>query len=290
MKSQRLPISVIVLTFNEAENLKTCLDSVAGWASQICIIDSGSTDSTVEIAGRYTDCVLFHPFESWGVQMNWALASSRLENEWVLRLDADEFVLPELRDELCAKLPQLPQEVTALYCKRRVYFMGRWIRHGGYYPFWLLRVFRRGKILFEQHYGEAEHALILEGRADYLQHDFVDYNRKNLAFWTLKHEDYADREVKSLLRLHDSERIEAKASLLGSPEMKRRWLKKNVYARSPLFLRAFVYFFYRYFIRLGFLDGIEGLIFHVLQGFWYRFYVDAKTWEAQHLTSQTREK
>lgn len=277
----RMPISAIILTYNEEKNLEACLESVADWVDQICIVDSGSTDKTVEIAKRYTTCILSHPFESWGMQMNWALDNIPLENEWIIRLDADEFVLPELRDELSTKLPGLSAETTALYCKRRVYFMGRWIRHGGYYPCWLLRVFRHGKVMFEQHYGEAEHAVILEGHADYLEHDFVDYNRKDLAFWTNKHEGYAQREVMSLLQLYKGRHIEAEASFFGSPEMKRRWLKNNIYTRAPLFLRAFAYFLYRYFLRLGFLDGIEGLIFHVLQGFWYRFYVDAKIWEAR---------
>jgi len=278
-----LPLSVVILTLNEEQNIAHCLDSVKGWTQEIFVVDSGSTDSTVEIVKGYTPHVVYHPFESWGAQLNWALQTLPITTPWVLRLDADEFVLPALRDELQATLPGLLAQVSALYCKRRVYFMGRWIRHGGFYPFWLLRIFRPGQVQFEQHYGEAEHALILQGRAAYLAHDLVDYNRKDLAFWTQKHEGYAQREVISLAQAHSPapDRIEAGGSLTGSPEMRRRWLKGNFYNRSPLFIRALAYFIMRYFLRLGFLDGVPGLIFHFLQGFWYRFYVDAKIWEAR---------
>ncbi len=280
MSKASLPLSVLFLTYNEEKNIADGLSSVAGWTDEIFVVDSGSTDGTIDIVKRYTDKLYHHPFESWGQQINWALDNLPFSNEWILRLDADEYVLPELRDELLAKLPCLSPAVTALYLKRRVYFLERWIRHGGYYPMWLLRVFRHGKVRFEQHYGEAEHALILEGSAEYLRHDFVDYNRKDLRFWTIKHEGYAQREVISMLQ-QQSHRIEVRGNLFGSQELRKRWLKTNVYGRMPLFVRPFLYFFYRYFIRLGFLDGTEGLIFHTLQGFWYRFYVDAKIWEAQ---------
>ncbi|MBW7881348.1 MAG: glycosyltransferase family 2 protein [Caldilineaceae bacterium] len=277
-----MPLSVLFLTYNEEANIEAGLRSVQGWANEILVVDSGSTDGTLDIVRRYTSKVYHHPFESWGQQVNWALANLPFQNEWVFRLDADEFVTPELRDELLTIFTQVSPHVTALYVKRRVFFMGRWIRHGGFYPAWLLRLFKRGKVLFEQHLGEAEHALILDGIPEYLRHDIVDWNRKDLRFWTLKHENYAQREVQSLLNEIEAERIEAQGHLFGSPELRKRWLKTNIYSRVPPFSRAFLYFFYRYFLRLGFLDGTEGFIFHVLQGFWYRFYVDAKIWEATH--------
>ena len=277
----RLPISIIVLTYNEEVNIEACLRSVYDWAGEIFVVDSGSTDRTLEIAGRYTDQVFYHPFESWGAQVNWALDNLPFSYEWVLRLDADETVTPELAQELGCRLPALPDDVTALYCKRRVYFLGKWIRHGGYYPTWLLRIFRRRSVRYERHYGEAEHAIILTGSPEYLKHDIIDYNHKGLAFWTIKHEGYAAREVASLLGMQPGTRVEIQGSPFGTPEVRKRWLKKNVYGRLPLFVRAFIYFLYRYILRLGFLDGIEGLIFHFLQGCWYRFYVDAKIWEAK---------
>ncbi|MCZ7544616.1 MAG: glycosyltransferase family 2 protein [Anaerolineae bacterium] len=276
---ETLPLSALVLTYNEEANIEACLRSLHGWVDAIFLVDSGSTDGTLDIVRRYTDHVYTHPFASWGLQLNWALAALPWESDWIIRLDADEYVTPALRDELRETLPALTDAVSALYCKRRVHFMGRWIRHGGCYPVWLMRVFRRHRVCFEQHLGEAEHPIVREGAVAYLKHDIVDDNRKGLTFWTLKHEGYAQREVASLMDTLGAARVEMKGALRGTPEQKRRWFKTNVYARTPLFLRAVAYFGYRYFLRLGFLDGVEGLIFHVLQGFWYRFYIDARIWE-----------
>lgn len=288
MTGDRLPISVIVLTYNEEANIEACLRSVCGWAAEIFIVDSGSTDRTLDIARRYTDQIVVHEFVNQAQQFNWALDHLPIESEWVLRLDADEFLLPELRDEIALVLPTLPPHVTGLYVKRRVYFKGRWIRHGGYYPTWLLRLFRRGKARSEQLEMD-EHIVVLEGETRRLQHDFVDYNRKDLAFWTCKHERFATREAHAFIQKTQGGSLgEMQGQLLGDQPARKRWLKSNVYARLPLFLRAFAYFLYRYILRLGFLDGTEGLIFHFLQGCWYRFYVDAKIWEAKRQMADSK--
>ena len=274
-------IALIVLTLNEDVNLPYCLDSVKGLATRIFVVDSGSTDKTHEIAKRHGAELVVHPFETQADQFNWALASLPIDTEWILRLDADEYLLPELRDEIRARLPILPPSVSGLYMKRRVFFQGRWIRHGGYYPTWLLRLFRTGTGSSEQLEMD-EHLIVAEGRTERLEHDFVDQNRKGLAFFTHKHEEFARREASVLMRWEGgiSGRTGQVGRLNGAPPERRRWVKKNLYARLPMFHRAFLYFFYRYFLRLGFLDGREGLMFHVLQGFWYRFYVDAKLAES----------
>ena len=282
MESLKPSVSVLILTYNEELNVKHCLESVTELSDDILVVDSFSEDRTLDIVKQYTPETYQHPFESWGAQVNWALDNLPFEGDWILRLDADELLTPELRRELIETLPSLPDNVTGLYCKRRVYFMGRWIRHGGYYPTWLLRIFRRGRVRFEYHLGEAEHAIVQEGTTMRLRHDIIDYNRKDLAFWTVKHEGYASREVASLVlaRQNSDRRLELQPALFSTPERRKRWLKTRVYGRFPPFSRAFMYFLYRYFLRLGLLDGVEGLIFHVLQGFWYRFYVDAKIYEA----------
>ena len=285
MIGDRLPISTIVLTLNEEANIEACLRSVCDWVKEIFIVDSGSTDCTLDIARSYTNRIVVHEFVNQAQQFNWALDNLPIESEWVLRLDADEFVLPTLRDEIISVLPTLPPYVTGLYIKRRVYFKGRWIRHGGYYPTWLLRLFRRGKARSEQLEMD-EHIVTLEGETRRLQNDFVDYNRKDLAFWTCKHERFATREARALIqKIQGESHGEMQGQLLGDQPARKRWLKSNVYARFPLFLRAFAYFSYRYFLRLGFLDGTEGLIFHFLQACWFRFYADAKIWEIQQETS-----
>jgi hypothetical protein len=198
-----------------------------------------------------------------------------------MRLDADERLTPELAQELSARLPEIPDDVSGLLVKRRVYFWGRWIRHGGYYPTWLLRIWRHGHARCEQRWMD-EHMVTAGSRTLRLHHDIIDENHKGLTFWTDKHNRYADREVRDLLALR--ERSRPVAALDGQPGS-RRWLKERLYGQAPLFWRAFGYWFYRYVLRLGFLDGRPGLVFHFLQGFWYRFLVDAKIWELQRAQS-----
>lgn len=270
-------LSVIILTKNESSNLPFCLQSIQSIGVEIFVVDSGSTDRTIEIAKQAGCQVVHHPFQNQAQQLNWALQNLPITTPWIMRLDADERLTPELVEELKQVLPTTPKEITGYQVKRRVFFMGRWIRHGGYYPTWLLRVWRTGMGSCEQRWMD-EHIILSSGKIANLQHDIIDENQKGLSFWTDKHNHYADREVKDLLNLTEEE----DNLLKGNPPSQatqRRWVKKNLYARSPLFIRAFIYFLLRYTIGLGFLDGIQGLIFHFLQGFWYRFLVDAKIYE-----------
>jgi glycosyltransferase involved in cell wall biosynthesis len=272
-------LDLIVLTFNEEANLGHCLASVRGLARRVFVVDSGSTDRTAEIARRHGAEVVTHPFTNQAEQFNWALDNLPLESGWVLRLDADEYLSPELRDEIARTLPALPAEVTGLQLKRRMVFLDRWIRHGGYYPTWLLRLFRRGRARSELAEMD-EHIVLLEGETRRLAHDFTDHNRKGLSAWLLKHEAYASRQVRVLdhgRRGQDTGGVEPK--LFGSQAERRRWLRHRLYGRAPLFTRAFLYFVYCYFVRLGFLDGLPGLVFHFLHAGWYLFYIDAQVYE-----------
>ena len=273
-------LSVIILTKNEEANLPTSIASLQKLDAEILIVDSGSSDRTVEIA-QQTGCQVFeHPFENYAQQLNWALQNLPITTPWIVRLDADERLTPELVEELNRILPQTPDDITGYQVKRRVFFMGRWIRHGGYYPTWLLRVWRTGVGTCEQRWMD-EHIVLSEGKIASLRHDIIDENQKGLSFWIDKHNRYADREVKDMLNVAtESDELLANNEQ-HSQASQRRWVKKNFYARSPLFLRAFLYFLLRYTIGLGFLDGKEGLIFHFLQGFWYHFLIDAKIYELQ---------
>ncbi|MDB9451319.1 glycosyltransferase family 2 protein [Dolichospermum circinale] len=271
-------LSVIILTYNESANLPTCLASLQPLNAEIFIVDSGSSDNTIEIAKQAGCQVFSHPFENQAKQLNWGLENLPISRPWIMRLDADERLTPELVEELKKTLPQTPEQITGYQVKRRVFFMGRWIRHGGYYPTWLLRVWRTGLGTCEQRWMD-EHIILSQGATADLKYDIIDENQKGLTFWTDKHNRYADREVKDLLGEMVSEQDDLLNTNQPSQAGKRRWVKKNFYGRSPLFLRAFLYFLMRYIIGLGFLDGIQGLIFHFLQGFWYRFLVDAKIYE-----------
>ncbi len=272
-------LSVIILTYNEEMHIEDCIRGVYGWAEDIFIVDSFSTDRTLETARRYTDKIWQNPFVNQARQLNWALANLPIKTEWVMRLDADERPTPELKEELETGIAGVDKGVSGLYIKRRVFFMGRWIRHGGYYPTWILRIWRKGRCYCEERSMD-EHMRLAWGAPFFLKNDFIDDNRKGLHWWIAKHNDYARREAAEMLKTGRAGRPEGiPAKIFGTQEERKRWLKERLYARTPLFVRPFLYFVYRYFFRLGFLDGKEGLVWHFLQGFWYRFLVDAKILE-----------
>lgn len=273
-------VSVLILTHNEEKNIGKCLASLRPLTDRIFIVDSGSDDRTVEIARGFGASVLERRWTTYAEQFNWGLDHFDMQTDWVMRLDADEELTPSLVHALRAFLAAPPAGVTGVYVKRRMYFLGRWIRHGGYYPTWLLRVFRRGVGRCESLWMD-EHIIVNRGQCVQVHADLIDFNNKDLTFWTDKHNKYANREVLDLLACENASRAPdvLAPSLAGTQASSRRWLKDRVYRRTPLFLRAFLYFFYRYVLRLGFLDGREGLVFHFLQGFWYRFLVDAKLHE-----------
>ncbi len=270
----KLPISIIILTYNEELNIENCLKNLADWANEIFIVDSFSTDKTLEIAEKYGCKIFQHKFENQAQQFNWALDNLEIKNEWILRLDADEYLTEELKNEITEKLKNIPNDICGFYIKRRVYFMGCWIKHGGYYPTWLLRLFKKGKARSEQREMD-EHIILMEGKTGKLKNDFVDDNKKDLTWWIDKHNNYASREANAFLQTTDY----GLQTNVGGQASRKRWLKENFYYKIPMFFRACMYFCYRYFFRLGFLDGKEGLIFHFLQGFWYRFLVDVKIYE-----------
>jgi glycosyltransferase involved in cell wall biosynthesis len=272
-------LAVLILTANEEKNIGKCVRSILPLTSRIFVVDSGSTDGTVALCRELGVTVAEHPWTTYADQFNWGLDHCDFGTDWVMRMDADEELLPELVEALRGFLEQPDPDVTGVYIRRRVYFMGRWIRHGSYYPTWLLRVFRTGVGRCEALWMD-EHIVLSRGRSIEIAADIIDKNNKDLTFWTDKHNKYASREVRDIVeRRRDAADGVLESGLGQGQASQRRWLKDNVYSRMPLFVRPFLYFFYRYFVRLGFLDGREGLIFHFLQGFWYRFLVDAKLYE-----------
>ena len=269
-------VSVIVLAFNEEANLPECLASLKNLDCEVLVVDSGSTDRTREIARQAGAIVFEHPFETYGAQRNWAQNCLPLAADWVLHLDSDERLTPELVAEINRVLLNPPTEVDGFLFRKRTSFMGRWMRHGGHYPAYHMRLFRKDRgaceeRLYDQHY-------IVRGSVRKLQHDYIDVLTSDLSVWSARHVRWAELEAREIAECcHPGGRVAA--SWFGNPIQRRRWLREGLYWRLPLFLRAFLYWFYRYFVRLGFLDGREGLIFHFLQGFWFRFLIDAKLFE-----------
>lgn len=274
-------LAVVILTYNEALHLRRAIESVSGVAGQVFVIDSGSSDATVTLAKEIGAAVLTNPFVSQAQQFEWALANAPITADWVMRLDADEIIEPDLAAKIASDLGRLPPEVMGVNLKRKHVFMGRWIRHGGRYPVTLLRIWRRGKARIEQRWMD-EHMLLLDGRAVTFEGGFSDVNLNDLTFFTDKHNKYATREAIEVLNhryglFAKDEDLDAQSA---SPAASgKRWLKEKLYNRLPFWAAPTGYFLYRYIFQLGFLDGREGLVYHGLQGWWYRFLVAAKVVE-----------
>lgn len=274
-------ISIILLTYQDEVQIENCLRSLVDLTDDIIVVDSFSTDRTLGICRQYGARVFQNPFVNQAIQFNWALDHIDIKYDWILRLDSDEMVPNRLKAEIKRRVGQEPA-VNAYYMNRRMYWMGRWLRHGRMYPHFIVRMFRKGKARYEE---KTEEHLIVDGEIGYLKADFLEDNKKNhLDYFTEKHLATARGELQEIQQppagaATDVPAIEPK--LFGVKVHRTRWLKEKVYARTPLFVRPFLYFGYRYFLCLGFLDGVPGLIFHVLQGFWYRFYIDARVYESR---------
>jgi len=273
--------AAIILTLNEEQHLPRCIASLKDVVDEIWVADCFSTDKTLEIAQAHGARVIQRAWVNHATQFNWALTQLDADTDWVLRIDADEYLTPELAAEICQNLPRLSAEVEGVYCGRSMTFAGRLIRYGGIFPIRVLRLFRYGRGQCENRWMD-EHIKVAGKTVDFAA-QLIDDNLNSLTWWTEKHNKYASREAVDLLNLeyrfmpHDSV-----ASLRGGNQAGfKRWLKEVVYARLPGGLRAFVYFVYRYFLRFGFLDGQAGTAFHVLQGFWYRYLVDVKVAEVK---------
>lgn len=273
----RVPVAAIVLTYNEERTLPECLAALSGWVEQLFVVDSGSTDRTVAIARAAGAVVVEHPFEHYGAQRNWAIDHLPITAPWTLHVDADERITPELRRSIArALVDDAAEETSGFLMSRRTMFMGRWIRHGGHYPAWHLRLIRTGAgrcedRLYDQHF-------YVTGAVRKLQGDLIDTLTPDVATFTARHLRWAALEAAEHESPHGAAgRIRGRLATDNAIEQ-RRWMRDG-YDRLPLFVRPTAYFLYRYFVRLGFLDGRAGLVFHVLQGFWFRFLVDALIFE-----------
>jgi glycosyltransferase involved in cell wall biosynthesis len=267
----RAAVTVVILTRNEEVNLPSALRSVVGWAHEAVVLDSMSTDATESVARAGGARFLTREFDNYSAQRNFALREVPIATDWVLFLDADEWLPDALKAEIAEVVNSAPNE-DGFLVKYRLIWLGHWVRHG-YYPTWLLRLVRRSAARCESR--EVNEHIVVEGAVGRLRHDFIHEDRKPLSEWIAKHNTYAGREARLLLEAEQQAgRLEA--SLTGTQAERKRWVRARVWNRLPPLLRPLLYFFYRYFLRGGFLDGRAGLVFHFLQGLWYPFLIDAK--------------
>lgn len=291
---QTIPLTFMVLTRDEEQNLEACLQSVAGWAKELFVVDSGSRDGTLEIAERYHAKVVTHPFETHAKQWNWALQNLPFSTDWILALDADQRMTPGLWVELANLLRDensMTRNLKGCYVKRKQIFRGKWIKHGGYYPKYLLKLFRRGEAWVDET-EFVDHHFRVCGKTMKLQNEILEDNQKeaDISVWVEKHNRYASLQAwEEFNQAEHKNQVIWRPSLRGSPDERSLWLK-NIWSNLPLYLRPFFYFWYRYIFRLGFLDGKEGFIFHFLQAFWYRLLVDIKLDELRQQENPGRQR
>ncbi|OJW72754.1 MAG: glycosyl transferase [Sphingomonadales bacterium 63-6] len=274
-------VTVVILTFNEARHIGRSIASVRAFARDILVVDSFSTDDTMAIAEAAGARVLQHPFVNYSEQFQWALDQGGIKTAWTLRLDADEVIEPDLAAEIARQLPGLPSDVVGVNFDRKHIFMGRWVRHGGRFPLRLLRLWRTGQGRIEIRWMD-EHIVVWGGRTVTFKGGFSDANENDLTFFTAKHNSYATREAIDVLSQRYALFPEDRALNANSTSQQaglKRWIKEKVYNRLPLWAGPMGYFLYRYIFQLGFLDGRTGTIYHVLQGFWYRYLVACKVYE-----------
>lgn len=278
-----LDLAVLILTFNEANHIERAVASVRGIARDILVVDSSSTDDTVAKAEAAGARVLSNPFVNYSKQFQWGLDHGAIDATWIMRLDADELIEDDLREEIRRTIPTMPTEIVGVNFDRKHIFMGRWVRHGGRFPLRLLRLWRRGQGRIEDRWMD-EHIVVWGGRTVTLKGGFADANENDLSFFTDKHNKYATREAIDVLSqrygLFPRDRGFSPRAVSRQAGVKR-WIKEKVYNRLPFWVGPFGYFLYRYIIQLGFLDGRAGLVYHFLQGFWYRFLVGAKVYELE---------
>ncbi|HEO98246.1 MAG TPA: glycosyltransferase family 2 protein [Epsilonproteobacteria bacterium] len=289
MQTNKLPITAIVLTYNEERNIEACLESIHEYVDDIIIVDSVSNDKTEEITNNYTKKFYQNKFINQSKQFIWAIANTDIKNEWILRIDADERWTKEGFEELRTIIEN--DSADGVYVKMKIYFMSQWIKHGGNYPNYFLRVYKKSKGQMEDRWMD-EHIKV-DGVLVHSNIDVIEANydrQENIALWTTKHNGYSTREaIDFLIAKENLGKVDTVANLFGHKTERKRWLKENVYFRVPLFVRPVLYFIYRYFFQFGFLDGKRGFIYHTLHAFWYRFLVDTKVYQIQQLAKKNNQ-
>ena len=243
-------ILAIILTYNEEMHLDRCISSLKKISADILIVDSYSTDATLEIAKKNSVRVIQNKWTNHAIQFNWALTKIEDKTQWIIRVDADEVLSPVLISEINEYFSSEKESaVNGIYCNRRIAFQGRLIRYGGIFPIKVMRIFRYEYGKCENRWMD-EHIVVL-GKTIEFNGEILDNNLRSLSWWTDKHNGYASREAVDLLNLEfkfiRNDLLEEESGL--HHKSLKRWLKESIYLKLPGGLRAAVYFIYRYIIQ-----------------------------------------
>jgi len=270
--------SFIVLTYNEEIHLPRLLQSIAGLSAPVFILDSGSTDRTIEIGKESGAVVLQHPFENHPKQWDFALKNFPVQTPWVICLDADQVVTPELKNHLLNFREDDHVGIDGIYFNRKNFFKGKWIKHGGYYPFYLLKMIRFG-VGYSDINENMDHRFVVHGKTEIWKDGYLleeNLKENNIRFWIDKHNRYSDLVAQEEVeRMRTAKAQTENPNFWGSPN-ERKASRKKLWWKLPRYVRPLLYFMQRMIFQLGILDGRTGIIFHFLQGFWFRLIVDIK--------------
>lgn len=271
-------ITAIILTKNEEVNIRRCIESLGDLADRIVVVDSGSTDDTVNIAKALGAEIYVHPFKHYADQFNWALDNTNIDTTWVYRIDADEAMTDELREEVALECQRHnSDDVSMFLMKHKLFFLGKYLKHGGVYPFIKVTIFKPAFARFEYR-AMGEHVVAESGTTITLKNDCLHFDCKDLSSFIDKHNQYATREVSDYFSRRQA--ISDQAILYDQAE-KTKKIRDGFYYKLPKFFRARLYYWYRYYILLGFLDGRPGKIYAYIQAYFYRYSIDAKIYEAE---------
>lgn len=270
-----IDVSVIILTFNEEKHIARCIDNVKRIATKIFVVDSFSTDRTCEIAKEHGAEVLQNRYVNQSQQFIWAMEHCPVETAWTMRMDADEYLSEDLIKELEHTVPTLSDRITGCLLPRNVIFLGKELKYGKLKKVYLLRLWRTGCAEMESRWMD-EQIYLIKGDSISLRNYFLDDNQNGLTTWIQKHNNYANREIVAAYEYFWKKTSD---NIIG---LEQRNKEKGFYYKLPKYFRAFVYFLIRYIMFGGFLDGKQGLIWAVLQAYWYRFLVDAKIEEMEY--------
>ena len=268
MTKKKAKVSVIIITLNEEENMEQCLQTIYGWSDDIHIADSNSIDNTVEIAKNYTDNIHIVERGNWATIRQWALSSIHLKYEWILFIDADEWLTEELKNEIIQKINSDPDE-NGFYIRFKFMFLNKWLKHGDQYGK-VLRLFKYNKVHCVPD-GDGE-CYVPEGEVGMLKNDFIHQDLKPFSAWIDKHNRTSLMAAKRYMEIREGKIDEA---------ITRRRRLRKIWDKFPLLLKPFLMFFYVYFIKLGFLDGKEGLVYHLHHAFWYELLIYTKIKEME---------
>ncbi len=282
--------SFIIITFNEEQHLPRLLNSIKELNSPIFILDSGSTDKTIEIASEFGATLKTNPFINHPKQWDFALNNFEIKTPWTIGLDADQIVTPELFTLLKKFNPENYKDVDGIYFNRKNFFRGKWIKYGGFYPKYLLKMFRTG-IGYSDLNENMDHRFITPGKKSIWKKGLIleeNLKENEISFWIDKHNKYSTLVAVEEIERMNNLRVQSNSkNFFGNPDERMAYLK-NIWWKLPLGWRPFLYFFYRLFFKLGILDGKTGILFHYLQGFWFRTIVDLKIQEIKDKRTKTQ--